>query len=74
MTVTLLIVLLHGSTGDAPMIFGRFPNTPACATASETLGRTLRTEYRDAVSYCYATGAPANSPAPRLRPIREARK
>lgn len=71
-TITLLVVLLHGCTCDAHMIFARFSSTERCAEFSEAVGQALRTEYHDAVTYCHATGAPVNSPVPHLRPVREA--
>lgn len=73
-TIQILVVLLHGCTCDPHMIFARFASTERCAEFSEAVGQALRTEYRDAVTYCHATGAPVNSPLPMRRPVREAAK
>lgn len=74
MTVTLLVVLLHGCTCDPHMIFARFNSTSHCADVSEVVGRALRTEYPNAVTYCHASGAPVLSQRPVARPVKEARK
>ena len=72
MTAVILFALIHGCTCDRaePLrtFTGRHPHL-ACAEAAARAERFARARYgREIVAFCETTGAPLESPRPRIAP------